>query len=84
MPTLTVTDEQVIELVDQLPPERKQAILFALAKNAVEERGTRMAYAEAQLRQLCTERGLNWEAMNEEEREDFVDDLVHEDRPCVQ
>ena len=42
MPTLTVTDEQVIELVKQLPPERKQAVLFALAKDAAAERNARM------------------------------------------
>jgi hypothetical protein len=83
MPTLTVTDDQVIELIKQLPPERKHAILFALAKNTAAERGVRMAYAEEQLRRLCTERGLNWDSMSEEERETFIDDLVHEDRSCL-
>lgn len=82
MPTLTVTDEQVVELVKQLPPERKQAILFALAKAAAAERDARLEYAQAQLRQLCAERGLQWESMSEEEREAFIDDLVHENRQC--
>ena len=81
MPTLTVTDDQVIELIKQLSPERKHAILFALAKDTA-ERGGRMAYAEEQLRRLCTERGLNWDSLSEEERETFIDDLVHEDRLC--
>ncbi|MDE0184680.1 MAG: hypothetical protein OXP71_04405 [Candidatus Poribacteria bacterium] len=35
---------------------------------------------EAQFRQLCAARGLNWDTMTETERQDFVDDLVHEDR----
>ena len=39
-----------------------------------------MKYAEAQVRQLCASRGLNWDTMTEEEREDFIDNLVHEDR----
>ena len=82
MPTLTVTDDQVIELIRQLPPERKHAILFALAKDAAAERGARMVYAEEQLRRVCAERGLNWDMMSEEEREAFIDDLVHEDRQC--
>ena len=47
------------------------------------DRAARMAYAEAQLRQLCTSRGLDWDAMTEVEREDFVDDLIHEDRECA-
>jgi len=83
MPTLTLTDEQVIELVKQLPPERKRAALLALAEDARARREERLDYAEAQLRRLCAERGWNWDAMNEDEREAFIDDLVHEDRQCA-
>ena len=43
---------------------------------------TRMEEAEAQFRQLCAARGLNWGTMTEAERENFVDDLIHEDRKC--
>ena len=46
------------------------------------DRAARMAHAEAHLRQLCVSRGLDWEAMTEVEREDFVNDLIHEDREC--
>ena len=42
----------------------------------------RMADAVTQFRQLCAARGLNWDTMIEAERENFVDDLVHEDREC--
>jgi hypothetical protein len=31
---------------------------------------------------LCAARGLNWAVMTEDQREAFIDDLVHEDRPC--
>jgi hypothetical protein len=82
MPTVTLTDEQVIALVKQLPPERKRAALLALAEEARAQREARLDYAEAQLRRLCTERGLDWDTMNEDEREAFIDDLVHEDRQC--
>ena len=46
------------------------------------ERAARMDYAEAQFRKLCTSRGLDWDAMTETDREQFVDDLIHEDREC--
>lgn len=46
------------------------------------DRAARMDYAEAQFRQLCASRGLDWDAMPETERENFVDDLIHEDREC--
>ncbi len=82
MPTLELTDEQVVALVKQLSPERKRAVLLTLAEDARARREERLDYAEAQLRQLCAERGLDWDAMSEEEREAFVDDLVHEDRQC--
>ena len=48
------------------------------------ERASRMGYAEAQFRQLCVSRGLDWDAMTETDREQFVDDLIHEDRECSQ
>ena len=48
------------------------------------ERAARMDYAEAQFRKLCTSRGLDWDAMTEIDREQFVDDLIHEDRECCQ
>lgn len=31
------------------------------------------------MRVLSAERGLDWDSMSEEEREAFVDDLLHED-----
>ena len=43
-----------------------------------------MDYAEAQLRKLSASRGLNWDKMTDEERIDFVDDLIHEDREYQQ
>ncbi|MCE2399759.1 hypothetical protein J4G08_02600 [Candidatus Poribacteria bacterium] len=41
-----------------------------------------MEYAEAQLRKLCDSRKLNWDKMSEADRENFVNDLIHEDREC--
>jgi hypothetical protein len=82
MPTLELTDEQVVELVKQLPPERQRAALLALAAGASQGREERMKYAEGQLRRASAERGLDWETMSEDQREAFFDDLVHEDRPC--
>lgn len=83
MPTLELTDEQVVALIKQLSPERKKSALLALAEDARARREERMGYAESQLRQLCAQRGLNWDAMSEEEREAFIDNLIHEDRGCT-
>jgi hypothetical protein len=83
MPMLELSDEQVLNLVKQLPPARQRTALLALAAGAGERRAQRMAYAEVQLRRICTERGLEWDRMSEDEREAFINNLVHEDRGCA-
>ena len=80
--TVELTTDQVIDFVQQIPPEEKRAVLLALAAQAEVNRTERMAYAEAQFQKLCASRGLNWDTMTEVERENFVDDLIHEDREC--
>jgi hypothetical protein len=78
MPTVELTDQQVIDLLRRLPAHLKREALAALG----EGRESRLAYAESQLRQLSSKRGMNWDQMSEDQREAFLDDLVHEDRPC--
>jgi hypothetical protein len=77
MPTLELSEAQVVELVKQLPPERQRAALLALAVGASQRREERMQYAERQLRRVSAERGLEWDTMSEDQREDFIDDLLH-------
>jgi TRAP-type C4-dicarboxylate transport system substrate-binding protein len=80
MPMLELSDEQIVELIMQLPPERQRAVLQIL--NAARETWWQriLAEGEQQLRHLCAERGLNWDSMTEEEREALIDDLIHEYR----
>lgn len=47
------------------------------------ERAALMDYVEARFRELCASRNLDWDMMTDEERINFVDDLIHEDRECV-
>jgi len=82
MPILELSDAQVVELLKQLPPERQREALLALAAGATQQREERMQYAEGQLRRVSAERGLEWDKLSEEQRQDFIDDLLHEDRPC--
>jgi hypothetical protein len=77
MSVLELTDEQVISLVRQLPAERKRTALIALAQDAQARREDRLRFGEAQLRRACAERGLNWDRLSEDEREAFVNDLLH-------
>jgi TRAP-type C4-dicarboxylate transport system substrate-binding protein len=77
MSVLELSDEQVISLVRQLPAERKRTALLALAQEAQARREERLRLGEAQLRRACSERGVNWDNLSEDEREAFVNDLLH-------
>jgi len=75
---LEISNEQVISLVRQLPPGFKRKALLELARDAQTRREERMQFAEAQLRRTCAERGLDWDLLSDNERESFVNDLLHE------
>ena len=75
--TLEVSEAQLIRWVRQLSPAAKHSVLRALiprldAAEAVED------YGEQRMRELCAERGLNWNSLSESEREGLVDTLLHE------
>lgn len=80
--TLELTTEQIIDLVQQMPPEEKFLVVRALTKETPAEREERMKYAESKVKKLCAARGLDWDTMTEDERLYFIDDIVHEDREC--
>ncbi len=83
MAVLELTKEQVFDLVRQMPAQEKREMLRVLAASSPAERAKRQNFAEEQLRHLCAVRGLNWDALSPEKREEFIDDLIHEDRPCA-
>ena len=78
MATLTLTDEQVVQLVKQLPSQTKQRVLVDLTA----ERDTWWQKAasdgERDLRRLAAARGLDWDTLTEAQREEWVDALLHE------
>jgi len=78
MVTLKLSNEQVVDLIKQLPASDKKAVLKALGSDSNLWWEIRLAQGEEQLRQLSSQRGLDWDKMTEEEREQFVDNLMHE------
>jgi hypothetical protein len=80
MASVTLTNNQVVELVQQLPAPQKRAILLLLARDAQSRHGERIAQSEERLRALARERGLVWETLDDDARETFIDDLLHEGR----
>jgi hypothetical protein len=78
MATLSLTDEQVVELVKQLTPQCKQRVLADLTAERDQWWHSAVGEGEKDMRQLAVARGLNWDTMTEAQRETFVDDLLHE------
>jgi hypothetical protein len=78
MATLSLTDEQVMQLVKQLPPQTKQRVLMDL--NAERDQWWQMTArdGERDMRRLAAAKGLDWDTMSEAQREVFVYDLLHE------
>ena len=78
MVTLTLSDQQIVDLVKQLPPISRQTVLDALIAERELWWNMTLSKGEEKLRKLANQRGLDWNKMSENERENFVDDLLHE------
>jgi hypothetical protein len=71
-------EQQLREWVGQLAPEHKHLLLAMLIEDDRVQRSARLDFAVSQLRNLCHQRDLDWEAMAEGERESFLDNLIRE------
>jgi hypothetical protein len=77
MPSIDVSEEKIIQALDQLSPEARRKALRKLVptaqylERAVERnRPKLLALAEA--------RGLDWSRLSEEQRERLIDEVLHE------
>lgn len=78
MPMLALTDEQVIKLVTELPQNKQEELLKILLTQPWASWGNLTQDAPEKARQAAAERGRDWDAMTEEKREEFIDELLHE------
>ncbi|MFQ6057597.1 MAG: hypothetical protein ACE5MB_01795 [Anaerolineae bacterium] len=75
---LPVHESQVIELARQLSPEGRRAVLRALIPD-LDQFEALVDYGDERIRALCAERGIDWDSLSEEKREQLIDDLLHEE-----
>jgi hypothetical protein len=78
MLTLQITKDQVFSLLEQLSSSEQQEILQYLLLKPWASWLELTHNASDKVRQVATERGKNWDLMSEEEKELFIDELVHE------
>ena len=80
MPSIILSNEQVVELVKQLPQKQKIEIFrFLLISQWQEwqEWQDLSSYGSDKVKLAARERGYNWEKMSEAEREEFIDEVLH-------
>jgi len=78
MPMLTLSNEQVVELVKQLPQEQKTEIFRFLLISQWQQWQDLSNYGADKVRLAARQRGYDWEKMTEDEKENFIDAIVHE------
>ncbi|MGA7953654.1 MAG: hypothetical protein WCA07_09050 [Gloeobacterales cyanobacterium] len=78
MPILNLSNEQVVELVKQLPVEHQVEIFKFLLFQQWGKWESLSRYGTEKARLVAQERGFDWDAMTEDEREAFINDVVHE------
>jgi len=75
---LTLSNEQVIELVKQLPEAQQQELFRFLIQRQWGNMEAITDYGSQQAKIVAAERGYDWDTMTEDEREEFIDEIVHE------
>jgi len=80
MPTLTLTNEQVIELIKQLPPDQQEKLVQDLIRQQWPTWTDLSRHGQTGARAAAGQHGLDWDSSTADAREAFIDDLVHQDR----
>jgi hypothetical protein len=75
--TLEVSESQVVDSVRRVSPEAKRAILRALIPQLY-ELDDLVDYGDQRIRALCADRGLDWDSLTEGERQELIEDLLHD------
>jgi arsenate reductase-like glutaredoxin family protein len=76
MPKLELSEEQVLELLLQLSPEGKRKALEILKQDAEWEQVVQEV--RKRWKEICAERGIDWERLSDEEKEALVDEWLHQ------
>ncbi|MEN3001784.1 MAG: hypothetical protein ABDI19_08090 [Armatimonadota bacterium] len=77
MVSLTLSDEQLIALVEQLPFEVKLK-LWRLLEREIRSRQAEWSAHIRRLREYAQSRGLDWDALDDEARLALADDFLND------
>ena len=77
MPSIDIPEEKIIQALDQLSPKARQKALRKLVPSA-QYLEQALERNRPKLLALAKARGLEWELLNDEQRERLVDEILHE------
>jgi len=75
--TLPLEEKQIVDLVHQLSPDGKRAVLRVLLRD-IESFEDLLEYGHARIEAVAQARNVQWHNLTEAEREQFIDQLLHE------
>ncbi len=76
MVALTQDEKKVVELFRSIDPNRRRFVLLEMARADVDGWKQFQTQGEARLRELANQKGLDWDQMDDQHRQDFVEDLA--------
>lgn len=71
-----VSEEQLLDCLRQLPSDAKQRALAALIPDLA-DLDDLVAYGEERASALCADRGIDWQALDDDGRQAVIDELLH-------
>jgi hypothetical protein len=71
------SEDQILEAFNRLSPRGKRKVLSRLIPGLAELDRV-VDKNQEKLRAICLKRGLDFNALNEEQREDLIDEILHE------
>lgn len=78
MAVLKISNEQILDLVLQLPEQQRVWLFAQLAAQQWPSWIELSQYGEQQARSIAAERGLDWSGLSDGEREQLVNAILHE------
>ena len=82
MPSLQVSVDQVVKLFQQLNVKERAQVVRDLSQSNRARLDEIREHGEQRMREICQERGFDWNSLSDDQRLEFVDELIHEDRKC--
>jgi hypothetical protein len=77
MPLLEIAENEILNSLDQLSPAARREAVRRLLPSA-EYLDRAIERNRPRIEALARSRGLDWNALSDEQREQLVDDLLHE------